>query len=96
MIREKVLNLLRVHQKEIYAFNIQKISIFGSVARNEESPDSDIDILIKFDGPASYDSYMDLKFYLEDLLGRKVDLVTEDALREEIKSFVQRDLIRVA
>lgn len=96
MIKEKVINLLREHLDEIRQFKIQKISIFGSVARNQETPQSDIDILIKFDGPSSYDLYMDLKFFLEDLLERKVDLVTEEAIRVEIKEFVEKDLIRVA
>jgi len=96
VIRDKVLTLLKEHAREIYAFKIQRISIFGSVARDEDSLESDIDILIKFDGPPSYDLYMDLKFYLENLLDRKVDLITEDALRSEIKHFVERDLIRVA
>lgn len=96
MIREKVLRLLKEHLDEIRKFKIQKISIFGSVARNQETPHSDIDILIKFDGPASYDLYMELKFFLEDFLGRKVDLITEDAIRTEIKGFVEKDLIRVA
>lgn len=96
MIREKVLSLLKEHLEEIQGFKIQRISIFGSVARNQDNPQSDIDILIKFDGPPSYDLYMDLKFFLEDLLGRRVDLITEDALRTEIRPFVEKDLIRVA
>lgn len=96
MIRDKVLSLLKEHLEEIRKFKIQKISIFGSVARNQETIQSDVDILIKFDGPASYDLYMDLKFFLEDLLGRKVDLITEDGMRNEIKQFVEKDLIRVA
>lgn len=96
VIKNKVLTLLKEHIKEIREFNIQKISIFGSVARDQETPQSDIDILIKFNGPASFDLYMDLKFFLEDLLGRKVDLITEDAIRNEIKHYVDKDLIRVA
>jgi uncharacterized protein len=96
MIREEVLNLLKKNLEEIRKFKIQKISIFGSVARNQETALSDIDILIKFEGPASYDLYMELKFFLEDLLGRKVDLITEDGLRTEIKEFIEKDLIRVA
>jgi predicted nucleotidyltransferase len=96
MIKQKIVAILKEHQKEIKNFNIQKISIFGSVARDEETPKSDIDILIKFSGPATFDLYMDLKFFLEDLLERKVDLVTEDALRPEIRPFIEKDLIRVA
>lgn len=96
MIKDKVISLLQEHQSDIRAFRIQKIGIFGSVARNQETQQSDIDILIQFDGPASYDSYIELKFYLEGLLGRKVDLVTEDSLRKEIRPYVEKDLIRVA
>ena len=96
MIKEKVLTLLQEHLNEIRAFHIEKLFIFGSVARDQDTSKSDIDILIKFDGPASYDRYMDLKFYLEDLLDRKVDLVTEEAVRSEIRHFVEQDLIRVA
>lgn len=96
MIKEKVLSLLKEHLKEIKGFKIQKISIFGSVARNQDSPQSDIDILVKFEEPTSFDQYMDLKFFLEDLLGRRVDLVTEDAIRIELKHFIEKDLIRVA
>lgn len=72
------------------------MSIFGSVARNDDNHNSDIDILVKFIDTPTFDRYMDLKFFLEELLGRKVDLVTEDALREEIKPYVKKDLIRVA
>lgn len=96
MIKDKVINLLKEHLAQIQKYKIKKISIFGSVARGQELPESDIDILIKFEGPASYDMYMDLKFFLEDLLGRKVDLITEDSLRNEIKKHVEKDLIRVA
>ena len=96
MIKQKVLNLLKEHQDKIKEFKVQKMFLFGSVARDEATISSDIDILIKFTIAPTYDMYMDLKFFLEDLLGRNVDLVTEDALRPEIKQYVERDLIRVA
>lgn len=95
MKKEKVLHLLKEHLEEIQEFKIQRISIFGSVARDQDTPGSDIDVLVKFKVPATFDLYMDLLFYLEDLLGRKVDLVTEDALRSELKQFVEKDLICV-
>ncbi len=96
MLQETVIRVLKEHLKEIRSFKVLKISIFGSVARNQEKPNSDIDVLIKFDGPASFDQYMDLKFFLEDLFDRKVDLVTENAIRPEIQKYVEKDLIRVA
>lgn len=96
MNKEQVLKTLKEHKKEIQKFHIERIYLFGSVARNEDTSKSDIDILIKFDIPPTYDLYIELKFYLEDLLGRKVDLVTEDAVRVEIRPFIDQDLIRVA
>lgn len=95
-IKQKVLDLLKEHQDKIKEFKVQKMYLFGSVAREQENSSSDIDILIKFEIPPTYDLYMDLKFFLEDLFGRNVDLVTEDALRPEIKHYVEKDLIRVA
>jgi predicted nucleotidyltransferase len=95
-MKQKVLNLLKEHQDTIKEFKVQKMFLFGSVARGQEKPSSDVDILIKFAIPPTYDMYMDLKFFLEDLLGRDVDLVTEESLRHELKHHVEKDLIRVA
>ncbi len=96
MLKQKILELLKKHEDTIKGFKVQNMFLFGSVARGEETATSDIDILIKFQIPPTYDMYMDLKFFLEDLLGRSVDLVTEDALRPEIKQYVEKDLVRVA
>lgn len=96
MSKKNVLALLQDHLDEIHSFKIQRLSIFGSVARDQDTPKSDVDILVKFIGSPTFDQYMDLKFFLEDLLDRKVDLVTEDALRTEIKEHIKKDLVRVA
>lgn len=96
VIKDEVLHRLKEHINEIREFQIEKLYLFGSVARDQEELKSDIDILIKFKGAPSFDLYMDFKFYLEDLLGRKVDLVTEDAIRAEVRGFIEEDLIRVA
>ncbi|MBX9924613.1 MAG: nucleotidyltransferase domain-containing protein [Rhabdochlamydiaceae bacterium] len=69
----------------IKVFIVQKIFLFGFVAKGKETAGSDINILIKFQIPTTYDMYMRLKLFLEDLLKRSVDLVTEDSLRPEIK-----------
>ena len=70
--------------------------MFGSVARDEASPSSDVDVLVEFSGEASFDQFMDLTCYLEDLFGRSVDLVTTKALRPELrsKSNVRRFMLR--
>ena len=72
------------------------LEIFGSAARGEFGPGSDVDLLVRFHGPATFDRYMDTKLLLEDALGCRVDLVTEAAVREELRSQVERDLLRVA
>lgn len=96
MIKNRILQLLKDHRSELDQFGIDALYLFGSVARDEESTQSDVDILVSFRTKATFDQYMDLKFFLEDLFDRKVDLVTEAGLRPEIKSYVQEDLIRAA
>jgi uncharacterized protein len=57
---------------------------------------SDIDLVVAFHGPATFDAYIGLKHFLEDRLGQRVDLVTEAAIRPEIKSTIDREAIRVS
>jgi predicted nucleotidyltransferase len=66
-------------------FGVQSLRIFGSVAREEASADSDVDLLVSFREKATFSSYMKLRIFLEDLLGAKVDLVTEPGLREAVR-----------
>jgi hypothetical protein len=95
-VKIKILELLHKHRAELQSFHVVSLAIFGSVARGEERPDSDIDILVQFDGPTKFDWYMDLKEFLENLFGRKIDLVTEAGLKPIARSSIQKDLIRVA
>ena len=69
--------------------------LFGSFARDQATDGSDIDILVRFDGPATSRSYFGVQFYIEDLLGRRVDLVTEKALRPELRPYVEREALDV-
>lgn len=97
MNREQVMSLLKCNRGEIVRrFGVKSISVFGSAARDEMHDGSDVDVLVEFDGPATYDGYMDLKFYLEGLFGTKVDLVTVDAVKPRMRPIIQKDLIRVA
>ena len=75
---------------------IRRLALFGSALRDDFGPDSDVDVLVEFDGPSTFDGYFSLKDYLEALLGRTVDLVTERGLKPRAKRQVERDLIRVA
>lgn len=77
-------------------FGVRHLAVFGSVARGQARHDSDVDVLVTFEGPADFDRFMDLKFYLEELLGRPVDLVTRRALRPELREGIEREAIRVA
>jgi hypothetical protein len=97
MDRSTILNLLRQRQGDLKArFGAKHLALFGSAARDELRTDSDIDVLVTFEGPATFDGYFALKACLEQLLGRPVDLVTEKGLRPRARSHVERDLIRVA
>ena len=92
MDRTRVLALL-AHSKPTLAarYGVTRLALFGSTARNTAQPTSDIDILVTFDGPATADRYFGVQFHLEDLLGRPVDLVTDKALRPELRPYVERD-----
>lgn len=97
MDRAEVIDKLSRHVGDIRTrFGVVRLRLFGSVARGEATAASDVDVLVGFDGPATYDRYFGLKFFLEDLLGRKVDLVTEKALRSDLSKAVLREAILVA
>jgi len=70
--------------------------VFGSVARDEAGDDSDVDLLVEFTGPPSFDRFMDLKFFLEGTLGIPVDLVTRRALKTGLRTEIERDAVRIA
>jgi predicted nucleotidyltransferase len=95
MRRDEVLSILAQHQDSLKQFRIKSLAIFGSVARDEARPDSDIDILVEFEQPVTFDQYMELKFYLEDHLGTRVDLVSRRTLKPQIRSAVEQEAIPV-
>lgn len=95
--RTQILGELADRRQEIAArYGVKRLALFGSAARDELGASSDVDVLVEFAGPATFGGYMDLKFYLEDLLGRPVDLVTDKALRNELRPYVEKEMIRVA
>jgi predicted nucleotidyltransferase len=96
MNRDAILHHLRDHRAEIgERFAVERLGLFGSAARNELTEDSDVDVLVAFRSPPSYSAYLGLKRYLERLVGRRVDLVTETGLKPRARPSVERDLIRV-
>jgi len=75
-------------------FGVAKIGIFGSCIRGEERPDSDVDVLVMFrNGEETFDTSMDCTFYLEDLFGRKVDLVMKGAIKKRLKPCIVREVV---
>ena len=96
MNRDEVLALLREHKETLtQRFGVVELALFGSIARDRAEEESDVDILVRFDGPATSKRYFGVQFYIEDLLGRPVDLVTAKALRKELRPFVEREAIDV-
>ncbi len=91
-----MIQVLSEQQQEFRRLGVRSLALFGSVVRGAERPDSDIDILVEFEGKATFDRYMELKFFLEDLLGRSVDLVTHKALRPILRPSVEREAVYVA
>jgi predicted nucleotidyltransferase len=73
-------------------FGVKQIGVFGSAARGEAGPESDVDVLVEFED-ASFDRYMELKFYLEDLFGRPCDLVLNESLKESLRDSVHSEVV---
>ena len=95
LTRETLLSVLREQADEIRErFKVRSLGLFGSFANDEARVDSDIDMLVEFEQP-SFDNYMDLKFFLEDLLGRTVDLVMKDTLKPRIKQRILKEVKNV-
>lgn len=96
MNRATIITLLHDNRDMLTGrFGARHLSLFGSAARDEMRPDSDVDVLVEFDGPATYEGYFCLKDCLEQLLSRPVDLVTTKGLKPRARLQVERDLIRV-
>ena len=89
---QELLQLLKQSFPEIHRFGVKSIGLFGSCVRGEAGEGSDIDVLVEFNHP-SFDYYMELKFFLETLFGREVDLVLADSLKEQVKPDVMREVV---
>lgn len=94
---EEVRTLLAEHQEDLRRrFGVRVVGIFGSFARGEAGPVSDVDLLIELERPLGWE-IVDVKEYLEALLGLRVDIVTRGALRKKprLRQTIEEDLIRV-
>lgn len=96
MNREQALSVLKKLKPQLQSqFGVRELALFGSAARDELREGSDVDVLVAFDAPAISSRYFGVQFAIEDALGMPVDLVTEKALRDELRPYVERDRIRV-
>lgn len=96
MRKQEVLQLLTQHKPELVRrFGITDLALFGSTARDEAQKDSDIDVMVEFEGRSTAKRYFGVQFYLEDLLKHPVDLVQKCVVRQELKPYIERDLIHV-
>jgi predicted nucleotidyltransferase len=96
MRRDDALRILREHEADLRSVNVRTLLLFGSVARDEAGPESDVDLLVEFDRPVGMFALTRLRGQLEQWLGRRVDLLTTDALKPTIRDRVMREALRAA
>ena len=96
MERELVMQILHQNQTEINSYGVKSLALFGSVARGEAQPDSDVDLLVEFNRPVGLFGLIALQQRLEELLGCMVDLGTPDGLKEQIRAHVMEECVYVS
>ncbi len=88
---KEIMDMLKSHSDILKKHKVKRIGLFGSYVRGEQKKDSDIDFLAEFKTP-SFDNFMDLVFLLEDLFGKKVELITNGSLSPYIKPYVEKEV----
>ncbi|MBP6822363.1 MAG: nucleotidyltransferase family protein [Acidobacteria bacterium] len=87
--KQELIDLIQSHDAELKAFGVKRLGLFGSFVRNEPKPESDVDILIEFaPGQETFRNFTELGFFLEDLFGRRVDLLTPKWLSPYIGPYI--------
>jgi uncharacterized protein len=93
MREEGTLDILSKHRDELESFGVKSIALFGSAARGEAHRESDIDILVEFDRAIGFLEFLQLQHRLEELLGKRVDLVTHAALKRQFRDQILKEAI---
>jgi len=93
---KSAINIIITHREEMNQYGVASLSIFGSVARDNAELNSDVDVLVEFNKPVSLFEFMDFKEYLEKIFNRKVDLVTIDALKPQLKKQILDEAVHAA
>ncbi|HBR16502.1 MAG TPA: nucleotidyltransferase [Deltaproteobacteria bacterium] len=86
-----IIQTLKKHIDTLKRYGVKRIGLFGSFVRGEQREDSDIDFIVEFETP-DFDNFMDLAFYLEDLFGRKVELITNGSLSPYIQPYIEKEI----
>ena len=90
--KTSLLAVLHAHKQQIVLFGVKKLGLFGSFARNTATASSDVDFLVEFEqGKKTFDNFMDLSFYLENITGRNVEIVTPQSLSKYIGHHILRE-----
>jgi len=91
MNKDEILGFLAKNKNEMERrFSVRRIGLFGSFVRGNQYAKSDVDILVEFEDP-TFDNYMDLKFFLEEHIGRPVDLVLADSLKPRLRNLIAKE-----
>ena len=93
MTRDDIIETLQEHMSEIRRYGVSHLAVFGSLARGEGEPESDVDILVEFEQPIGLFGFVRLQRYLEELIGRTVDLATSDAMRPEMRDTILAEAV---
>ena len=96
LTRDEVLEKLHAHREELYALGVQSIAVFGSVARGEAGPESDVDLLVDLKPGVTIFGFLGIQERLEELLGVRVDLTMRGGLREPIRERILGEAVRAA
>ena len=95
MTRDKVLRVLSEHRADLVRLGVKRLALFGSAARDEAGPQSDVDLLVEFDHQVGLFEFIDVKEFLEDVLGGPVDLGTPESLHPRLRERVLREAVHV-
>lgn len=92
MSLDEILNMLGARTRQLQAMGVRELAVFGSAASGTARDDSDLDFLVELDRN-TFDAYMDLKLFLEDLFGRRVDLVLKHTIKPRLKSGIEKSAV---
>ena len=91
--KSELFNILNAHQGRLKEYGVKRCGVFGSFTRDQQTDDSDVDILVEFEtGEKSFDNFMRIAVFLEEILGRKVELVTRESLSPYIGPHILREV----